>query len=270
MSTQGLTPEELLAESAIALPDKEVVSILDLNADVDVAIDAASPIDLAAAANLNVAAPIDAAAGANVLTYGSGSQATVDQGTSIEQMLDADAYATSTQVSGIDQGGMDTDADEVPTDGTGVVPGTGDGSGDGTDDGTGAEVDTSPGALLDGNLLNVNVNVDLDSDLAAPISGAVAANANVAAPINAGVSANIGSIDSDAISVAEQDAIIKQTVIGEAVAEADQNSTISQGDGDASAVGGSADSAASADSGGTTDSASGGTDSGSSDTDSAG
>lgn len=266
MSTQGLTPEELLAESAIALPDKEVVSILDLNADVDVAIDAASPIDLAAAANLNVAAPIDAAAGANVLTYGSGSQATVDQGTSIEQMLDADAYATSTQVSGIDQGGMDTDADEVPTDGTGVVPGTE----DGTEDGTGAEVDTSPGALLDGNLLNVNVNVDLDSDLAAPISGAVAANANVAAPINAGVSANIGSIDSDAISVAEQDAIIKQTVIGEAVAEADQNSTITQGDSDASTVGGGSTDSGSADSGGATDSASGGTDSGSSGTDSAG
>lgn len=269
MSTQGLTPEELLAESAVALPDKEVVSILDLNADVDVAIDAASPIDLAAAANLNVAAPIDAAAGANVLAYGSGSQATVDQGTSIEQMLDADAYATSTQVSGIDQGGMDTDADEVPTDGTGVVPGTGDGSGDGTDDGTGAVVDTGPGALLDGNLLNVNVNVDLDSDLAAPISGAVAANANVAAPINAGVSANIGSIDSDAISVAEQDAIIKQTVIGEAVAEADQTSSITQGDSDASTLGGATD-GGSTDSGGTTDSASGGTDSGSSGTDSAG
>ncbi|XTP33105.1 peptidoglycan-binding protein [Mycobacterium sp. TJFP1] len=236
MSTQGLSREELLAESALALPDKEVVSILDLNADVDVAIDAASPIDLAAAANLNVAAPIDAAAGANVLTYGSGSQATVDQGTSIEQMLDADAYATSTQVSGIDQGGMDTDGDDTTggtvtdgtvTDGTDVTDVT-----DGTD-GTGTTVDTSPGALLDGNLLNVNVNVDLDSDLAAPISGAVAANANVAAPINAGVSANIGSIDSDAISVAEQDAIIKQTVIGEAVAEADQESTISQGDGDA-------------------------------------
>ncbi len=229
MSAQGLSPEELMAESAIALPDKEVVSILDLNADVDVAIDAASPIDLAAAANLNVAAPIDAAAGANVLTYGSGSQATVDQGTSIEQMLDADAYATSTQVSGIDQGGMDTDDDEVPDGGTGTDDG---GTTEGTDV-TDTSVDTSPGALLDGNLLNVNVNVDLDSDLAAPISGAVAANANVAAPINAGVSANIGSIDSDAISVAEQDAIIKQTVVGEAVAEADQNSTISQGDGDA-------------------------------------
>jgi hypothetical protein len=251
MSTQGLTPEELMAESAIALPDKEVVSILDLNADVDVAIDAASPIDLAAAANLNVAAPIDAAAGANVLAYGSGSQATVDQGTSIEQMLDADAYATSTQASGIDQGGMDTDGDEVPA----PVPG-GTTDGTGTTGGTGTTVDTSPGALLDGNLLNVNVNVDLDADLAAPISGAVAANANVAAPINAGVSANIGSIDSDAISVAEQDAIIKQTVVGEAVAVADQDSTISQGDGDATAGTGTtsgSDSDSGTDSGGSGD-----------------
>lgn len=229
MTAQGLSPEELMAESAIALPDKEVVSILDLNADVDVALDAASPIDLAAAANLNVAAPIDAAAGANVLAYGSGAQATVDQGTSIEQMLDADAYATSTQASGIDQGGMDTDGDEVPVIGTDT---DGDGTTDGTDV-TDTSVDTSAGGLLDGNLLNVNVNVDLDADLAAPISGAVAANANVAAPINAGVSANIGSIDSDAISVAEQDAIIKQTVVGEAVATADQDSSISQGDGDA-------------------------------------
>ena len=47
---------------------------------------------------------------------------------------------------------------------------------------------------LDGGLLNVNVNVDLDSKLAAPITGAVALNANVAAPINGSVSANVGTI----------------------------------------------------------------------------
>ena len=41
------------------------------------------------------------------------------------------------------------------------------------------------GDLLKGDLLNVDVNVDLDADLAAPINGAVAANANVAAPIDA-------------------------------------------------------------------------------------
>jgi hypothetical protein len=66
----GLAAEELGAQGATALPD-EVVSILDLNADLDLAIDAAAPIDLAAAANANVAAPIDAAVGANVLSSGS-------------------------------------------------------------------------------------------------------------------------------------------------------------------------------------------------------
>ncbi|PRC51454.1 peptidoglycan-binding protein, partial [Mycobacterium sp. ITM-2017-0098] len=78
----------------------------------------------------------------------------------------------------------------------------------------------------------------------------------VAAPINAGVSANIGSIDSDAISVAEQDAIIKQTVVGEAVAVADQDSTISQGDGDAASGGTTAGADSGSDSGGTGDSGS--------------
>ena len=60
---QGLSAEELGRQGATALPDKEVVSILDLNADVNLAVDAAAPIDLAVAANANVAAPIDAAVG---------------------------------------------------------------------------------------------------------------------------------------------------------------------------------------------------------------
>ena len=50
MSNEGLSAEDMAAESATALPDKEVVSILDLNADLDLAIDAAAPIDLAVAA----------------------------------------------------------------------------------------------------------------------------------------------------------------------------------------------------------------------------
>src|SRR6185312_17374226 len=104
MSVEGLSPEELLAESATALPDKEVVSILDLNVDVDVFIDAAAPIDLAAAAQLNVAAPIDAAAGANVLSPGSAAVAQVDQGVIIDQNLAATATATGYQISAIDQG----------------------------------------------------------------------------------------------------------------------------------------------------------------------
>ena len=40
------------------------------------------------------------------------------------------------------------------------------------------------------------MNLDADLNLAAPIDGAVAANANVAAPIDASVAANVGSIDS--------------------------------------------------------------------------
>ena len=46
----GLSAEEMADKSATALPDKEVVSILDLNADLDLAIDAAAPIDLGVAA----------------------------------------------------------------------------------------------------------------------------------------------------------------------------------------------------------------------------
>src|SRR3954470_7524280 len=107
---QGLTAEELGAQGATALPDKEVVSILDLNADIDLAIDAAAPIDLAVAANANVAAPIDAAVGANVLSVDSTAQALSDQGVMINQGLDADASAHAVQDSGLDQSNDVVDA----------------------------------------------------------------------------------------------------------------------------------------------------------------
>lgn len=74
----------------------------------------------------------------------------------------------------------------------------------------------------------MDVNVDANADIAAPINGAVAANANVAAPIDAAVAANIGSIDSDAVSVAQQDAIISQGITGSAEANSDQVSDIEQ------------------------------------------
>src|SRR5690349_13008334 len=140
MGEKGLSAEELATQAVTALPDKEVVSILDLDADIDLAIDAAAPIDLAAAANLNVAAPIDAAASANVLSTGSAAQALADQGVMITQGIDADATADATQGSALDQGN------------------------DVVDDGGAVEADpVTTGDLssgvLSGDLLDVNVNV---------------------------------------------------------------------------------------------------------------
>ena len=63
----------------------------------------------------------------------------------------------------------------------------------------------------------------------------MAANANVAAPIDAAVAANVGSVDSEAIAVADQDAVINQNIEGSAEANADQESDISQGSAEADA-----------------------------------
>lgn len=225
---QGMTPltdDELMAESGTALPDKEVASVLDLNADLDLGINAAAPIDLAVAANANVAAPIDAAASANILSFGSESQALADQGVIINQGITADATAESAQDSTIDQAtGTVEDGTGTGTDAGTADPGTAD-AGTAPDLGS---VPTDAAGAVNGNLLNVNVDLAADADIAAPINGAVAANANVAAPIDAAVAANIGSIDSDAFAVAQQDAIINQDIEGEATATADQQSDLRQ------------------------------------------
>ena len=63
----GLSEAELAAEEGTSLPDKEVVSILDLNADLDLAIDAAAPIDLGVPAQPNHPAPNKATIGADPL-----------------------------------------------------------------------------------------------------------------------------------------------------------------------------------------------------------
>src|SRR5688500_14728388 len=141
---EGLSDAEIAAEGANPLPDKEVVSILDLNADLDLAIDAAAPIDLAVAANANVAAPIDAAVGANVLSVDSSAQALADQGVLIDQGITGEAVANAPQDSTIDQSGDVTDTPEpAPVDGT-----------------TGGATETV-GDPLSGDLL------DIDIDLAA-------------------------------------------------------------------------------------------------------
>ena len=54
---EDVSMEEVEAEDATALPNKEVMSLLDVNANVDLGLDLAAPVDLAVAANLNVAAP---------------------------------------------------------------------------------------------------------------------------------------------------------------------------------------------------------------------
>jgi len=82
--------------------------------------------------------------------------------------------------------------------------------------------------LGDTSLLNVNVDLALDADVAAPIDAAVAANANVAAPIDAAVAANVASVDSDAMAVADQDSLIVQNLDGVATATADQSATLNQ------------------------------------------
>lgn len=212
-----LSKDELEAEGVTALPDKEVASILDLNADLDLGLDVAAPIDLAVAANANVAAPIDAAVGANILSDGSTAQALSDQGVMIDQGITADATATSTQDSVI--------GSEDPTSEDALMPPA---------PAPGTELPDAGSALpdlssaLDGDLLNVNVDLAADADVAAPINGAVAANANVAAPIDAAVAANIGTIDSEATAISQQDAIINQQIDGSATASADQQSDLQQ------------------------------------------
>jgi hypothetical protein len=206
--SDDLTPvsaEELAAEGGTALPDKEVMSLLDLNANLDLALDAAAPIDLAIGANANIAAPIEASVGANVLSAGSTAGAETVQAAGIHQGITGDATATSDQNSGITQSAGTTPAQ--PADGTSIA---------------------TPGDALSGDLLKVNVNLNGDLNLAAPIDGAVAANANAAAPIDAAVSANVGSIDSNAVAVSQQQVEIDQTIQGDATATGDQTSTIQQ------------------------------------------
>ena len=54
----SLTSQDLAAEGGELLPDKEVLSILDLFVNLDLALDLTAPVDLAVAANANIAAPM--------------------------------------------------------------------------------------------------------------------------------------------------------------------------------------------------------------------
>ncbi|MDP1794921.1 MAG: hypothetical protein Q8K63_12380 [Acidimicrobiales bacterium] len=101
--SKNLSDAELDAQQASQIPDKEAMSLLDVNVDLDLALDIAAPIDAAVAANANVAAPIDAAAAANVLSPDSIASAQGDQDSVIYQQLDGEAIANATQNADIDQ-----------------------------------------------------------------------------------------------------------------------------------------------------------------------
>jgi hypothetical protein len=218
---------EIEAEGAMALPNKEVMSLLDVNANVDLGLDLAAPVDLAVAANLNVAAPIEAAAAANVLSPNAEATAIAQQAGTIDQYISGSAEATAPQHTVIDQTGEgETPAlpGAAPTGEPAQTPPT---SGAEVDVPAPAEVtDPATGAvdslLSNGSLLDVDVNINADADITAPINGAVAANANVAAPINAAVGANIGSDGAVAQALADQQVNINQSlddVSAEATAE---------------------------------------------------
>ena len=121
MADRGLTPEELEAHDAAALPDREAMSLLDpgslidpttlstgalldLDVNVDLDADAAAPINAGIAANANIAAPIDAAVSANILSPGAESVAVASQTSVINQELDGTAIADVDQTSNIEQG----------------------------------------------------------------------------------------------------------------------------------------------------------------------
>ena len=217
-----LSREELAAEAGTALPPKEVLSLLDLNVDADIALDLAAPIDLAVAANANVAAPIDAAVSGNILSALSSAASMADQDASINQTVSGEANAEAPQTSVLDQSN-DVVEPVAPVDATEPA------AADLPSDVEVPPLPTDPADALSGGLLDLDVDLALDADVAAPIAGAVAANANVAAPIDAAVAANIGSIGSEAVALADQDVIIDQE-LNDVVANAtaDQDSTITQ------------------------------------------
>jgi hypothetical protein len=102
---QGLSQEELAAQQAADLPDREAMTtLLDLNANLDLALDLAAPIDAAVAANANAAIPLDASVGANVLSVNSVAASSAHQEAPITQSLIGVANATATQDATIDQG----------------------------------------------------------------------------------------------------------------------------------------------------------------------
>jgi hypothetical protein len=250
---ERVSMDEVDAEDAVPLPNKEVMSLLDVNANVDLGLDLAAPVDLAVAANLNVAAPIEAAASANLLSPDAQAVGLAQQHGTIDQSISGSADATAPQHADVSQdskppeaGGTAPATDAPAAAGEAAAPATAaggvvDGAVGAVDGATGGAVEGATGGAVDGaadgvgsllqggNLLDADVNIHANADLAAPIDGAVAANANVAAPIDAAVAANIGSDHGIAQALADQQVDIHQSLDDvSADATAEQNANVDQ------------------------------------------
>jgi hypothetical protein len=115
---------------------------------------------------------------------------------------------------------------------TGAAGGAVDGATGAAGGATGAVGDATGGVnslLNGGSLLDANVDIHANANLAAPIDGAVAANGNVAAPIDAAVAANIGSDHAVAEALAPQEVNINQHLDDvSANATAEQDASVHQ------------------------------------------
>src|SRR5690242_8285932 len=132
-SDRALSLDEIEGEAVTQLPNKEVMSLLDVNANVDLGLDLAAPVDLAAAANLNVAAPIEAAASANLLSPDAIAIGEAQQTGTIDQGISGTADATAPQHADITQNSDPTTGDGTTAGDVGSTGGTTDGT---TTDGT--------------------------------------------------------------------------------------------------------------------------------------
>ena len=116
--------DEIDAEDAVSLPNKEVLSLLDVNANVDLGLDLAAPVDLAAAANLNVAAPIEASAAANVLSPDAQAVGAAEQHGTITQNDSGSATADAPQHAGVAQNTGSGESTNAPAGGGAATGGT--------------------------------------------------------------------------------------------------------------------------------------------------
>jgi hypothetical protein len=212
---EKVSMDEVDAEDAVSLPNKEVMSLLDVNANVDLGLELAAPVDLAAAANLNVAAPIEASAAANVASPDAQAVSEAYQHGSIDQSITGDSTAVAPQHASVAQDSSNAfGSDQTPSPTAGEPSGT--------------TVGGADSLLNGGSLLDANINVHADANLAAPVDGAVAAQANVAAPVDAAVAANVASPGAAAEALAPQQVDIHQSIDGNTNATAEQDAEVTQ------------------------------------------